>query len=97
VTYKTGPLTNDVPFKVIKVNDPKLAVGAESVLDPGVDGKRCVVTRTVKLNGTLVRTDTFTSVYTPKDETLNVGTKGAVSKPATTTPTPTPKPKPKKP
>jgi vancomycin resistance protein YoaR len=88
VTYKTGPLTNDVAYKIIKVNDPKLAIGAESVLDPGVNGKRCVVTRTVKLDGTLLRTDTFTSVYTPKNETVNVGTKSAVSKSATSTPTP---------
>jgi vancomycin resistance protein YoaR len=88
VSSSTGPFTNIVPFKTIKVSDPTKPVGSISMVDSGVDGKKVVVTRTVKKNGAVLRTDTFTSNYTPKNETINVGTKGTGSKPATSTPTP---------
>lgn len=86
VTYTTGPFTNITPYATQNVPDPTLPAGSKVVMDPGVDGKRVVVTRTVKKNGTVVRTDTFTSDYTPKDATVRVGTKGAASKSATGTP-----------
>jgi hypothetical protein len=47
-----------------------------------VKGGNVVVTRVVKKNGVVVRTSTFTSHYTPVDETVNVGTKPAAPKPA---------------
>lgn len=91
VTYTTGPFTKDQPFNTIKVLDPTLPVGEMNIVDSGVDGRSVVVTRTVKQGGTVIRTDTFTSNYTPKDETVKVGTKGAPPKSKTATPTPTPK------
>jgi vancomycin resistance protein YoaR len=88
VTYETGKFTNVVPFKTEKVSDPALQAGVQSVVDPGVDGKKVVVTRTVKKNGQVVRVDTFTSNYTPKAATTHVGTKSTGSKAATSTPSP---------
>ena len=93
VSYTTGPLTEGEPYKIIKVPDPTLNVGQTHVLDSGVNGKKVVVTRTVKKGGSVIRTDTFTSNYTPKDETLNVGSKALPSVPASSTPVPA---KPKK-
>jgi len=87
VSSSTGPFTNIVPYKTTKIADPSAPMGALRVTDSGVEGKKVVVTRTVKLNGSVVRTDTFTSNYTPKDETVSVGTKGG-SKVATSTVTP---------
>ena len=89
VSYKTGPFTSDVPYKTQSVSDPTLPAGSKVVMDPGIDGKRVLVTRTVEKDGTVVRTDSFLSVYTPKDATVRVGTKGTASK----TPTSTPEPK----
>jgi vancomycin resistance protein YoaR len=88
VSYETGKFTNIVPFKKIKEPDPTLQVGLEVVKDPGVDGKKVVVTRTVKKGGQVVRTDTFTSNYTPKSATVRVGTKAKSSKTASSTVTP---------
>ena len=92
VTYETGKFTNTVPFTTEKVSDPTLQSGVEAIVDPGVDGKKVTVTRTIKKNGQLVRVDTFTSHYTPKPATIHVGTKGGGSKAATSTPTPKKKP-----
>jgi vancomycin resistance protein YoaR len=86
VSYSTSPFTDIVPFGRIKVSDPTLAAGSTVVTDPGVDGRRVVVVRTVTLNGKVVRKDSFTSVYKPKDETVRVGT--MVAKPTTSTPAP---------
>lgn len=77
VTYETGPFTNVKPYSTQTVSDPTMPVGSKTVTDPGVDGRKVVVTRTVKKDGTLVRTDTFTSNYTPKVEVVNVGSKPA--------------------
>jgi vancomycin resistance protein YoaR len=93
VAYTTGPFTAGRAFQVIKQPDPTLPLGKTVVSDPGVDGRKVVVIRTVTLNGAVVRKDTFVSVYQPKDETVKVGSMQA-SKPATSTPTTsTPKPK----
>jgi vancomycin resistance protein YoaR len=88
VTYTTGPLTTGQKFPIEEVKDPTLKTGLKVVQDPGVDGKRVVVTRVVKKGSTVVRTDTFTSNYKPKTEVVRVGTKAAASKTATTTPAP---------
>jgi hypothetical protein len=47
-----------------------------------------VVTRTVKKGGQVLRTDTFTSNYTPKSATVRVGTKPKGSKTPTSTVSP---------
>jgi vancomycin resistance protein YoaR len=87
VDYTTGPFTDVVPHKVIEVKDPKLKKGARIVTDGGVDGCRILVVRTVYKDGAVVRTDRFVSIYSPKDETVRVGTKTASTTP-TSTPTP---------
>jgi vancomycin resistance protein YoaR len=88
VAWKTVPFTGNVPFKTVKVSDPTMTAGTTDVTAKGMVGGKAIVTRTVKKNGTVVRTDTFTSNYTPVDETIKVGTKAAASKPTTSTPSP---------
>jgi vancomycin resistance protein YoaR len=88
IQYQTGNFTNVVPYKKVKEPDPTLLAGLEVVKDPGVDGKKVVVTRTVKQGGKVVRTDTFTSNYTAKSATVRVGTKPKSSKTATSTVSP---------
>lgn len=84
VTYTTGPFTNSVPYKTQTISDPTLPAGVKEVVDTGVNGCNIVVTRTVKKDGAVVRTDTFQSHYTPKDATVRVGpAKGNASKSAT--------------
>lgn len=85
VTYTTSDFVNIRPHPVIEVKDPTLRVGARIVEDGGVDGSKVTVVRTVTKGGTVVRTDTFVSLYKPKVETVRVGTKST-----TTTSTPTP-------
>jgi len=87
VKYTTGPFTNIVAHKVIEVKDPRLTKGIKIVEDTGVDGRHVTVVRTVYKGTTVVRTDTFVSHYSSKDETVRVGTK-APSKPTTETLTP---------
>ena len=88
VSYTTGPFTNFTNYTIQEVSDPTLAVGSKVVLDPGLQGRRCVVTRVVKKGAVVVRTDTFTSNYQPKVEVVRVGTKATASKSPTATPTP---------
>jgi vancomycin resistance protein YoaR len=87
VDYSTGKFTNIVPYKKNVVKDPTLAAGLQLIEDSGVDGKKCIVTRTVKQNGRVIRTDTFTSNYKAKSATVKLGTKPTGSKTATATPT----------
>ncbi|MBE0477144.1 MAG: VanW family protein [Coriobacteriia bacterium] len=75
VAYTTGDFTDVRPHSVSEVEDDTLDEGKRVVQDPGVDGRKCVVTRTVRKGGTVVRTDTFTSVYKPKEEVVRVGTR----------------------
>jgi vancomycin resistance protein YoaR len=86
VDYTTGPFTHIVPFGVTEVKDPTLPLGTSAVLDPGENGRNVTVVRTVYLGGTVVRTDTFVSHYSPKQQTVRVGT----GVPATQTVTPKP-------
>jgi vancomycin resistance protein YoaR len=74
VAYTTSPFTHIVPFGVTQVKDPTLPKGTNAVVDPGVNGCSVTVVRTVYLGGKVVRTDTFVSHYSPKQETLRVGT-----------------------
>ena len=83
VTSVTTPFTNERPFPTEKTKDPKLEVGVKVIEDPGVTGRTCTVTRTVKKGGEVVREDTFKSVYRPKIEIVRVGTKPQSSKPTT--------------
>jgi vancomycin resistance protein YoaR len=91
VTYTTSDFMNIRPHKVVEVPDPTLPKLSKSgkpnriIDDGGVDGSKVIVVRTVSKGGVVVRTDTFVSLYRPKEETVRVGTK---SVPTTTTPTP---------
>ena len=77
VSYTTGEFTDIRPHGVSETKDPNLLEGKRVVEDSGVDGKKCVVTRTVKKGEAVVRSDTFTSVYKPKEEVVRIGTKKA--------------------
>jgi vancomycin resistance protein YoaR len=77
VTYTTSDFTNVVPFPIKQVPDPTLAAGAQIIDDPGVNGGRVTVVRTVTRNGVVVRTDTFVSKYNPKEQSVRVGTKAS--------------------
>ena len=85
VSYTTVPFSNDIPFKTTKVNDPTMVVGTQTVFQNGENGGKASVTRTVKKGSTVIRTDTFTSTYTPVAETIKVGTKPVPVKPVTPT------------
>jgi vancomycin resistance protein YoaR len=87
VTYTTSDFTNVVPFPIKAVPDPTLPVGIQIIDDPGVNGGKVTVVRTVSRNGVVVRTDTFVSNYKAKEQSVRVGTK-ASSVPATGTPKP---------
>jgi len=89
VTGLTGEFTDIRPFSVKEVPDDTLTVGTRVVEDSGVDGRRIVVKRTVLRGGTVVREDTFTSPYAPKQQVVRVGTK-PVSSESTATPVPVP-------
>jgi vancomycin resistance protein YoaR len=78
ITYTTSDFTNVVPFPIKQVPDPTLAAGAQVIEDPGVNGSRVTVVRTVSLNGAVVRTDTFVSNYKAKEQSVRVGTKASV-------------------
>lgn len=87
VDYQTGAFTNTVAFPVREIKDATLPVGTKIIDEKGVSGRSVVVTRVVKKNGTVIRTDTFKSVYKPSEEVVRVGTKVTTpSTPATTTP-----------
>ena len=73
VRASTGDFTDIKPHPVKEIKDDSLAAGMRVIEDAGVDGRRIIVKRTVTKGGSLVREDTFTSVYTPKEETVRVG------------------------
>jgi vancomycin resistance protein YoaR len=81
----TGEFTDIRPFPVREVKDDTMASGTRVVEDSGVDGRRIVVKRTVFKGGTVVRDDTFTSNYAPKEQVVRVGTKAAASSESTAT------------
>ena len=85
VSSKTGPFTNEKPFGTESVSDPTLGTGIKVIEDGGVTGGTVVVTRTVTKGGTLVRIDTFKSLYRPKTQVVRVGTKPVGSSTSTST------------
>jgi vancomycin resistance protein YoaR len=87
VTYTTSKFSNPKPFPIEKQPDPTLQTGLSFIQDPGIDGRTVSVTRTVKKGNAVVRTDTFTSDYSPKIEVVRVGTKAKGSGVASSTPT----------
>ncbi len=91
VQAEKGPWTDFRDYPVEEVKDPTLAKGKRIIEDKGIRGRRITVTRTVYLNGEVVRTDRFVSVYKPKVEVVRVGTK-PVPAPGSSAPTATPRP-----
>lgn len=87
VTYKTGDWTEVIAPPVREVKDATLPAGTKVIDERGVSGRTIVVTRTVTKSGSVVRTDTFKSVYRPVEEVVRVGTKPVPSE-TTTTPAP---------
>jgi len=87
VSFKTGEFTDFKDYSVKEVKDPKLPAGTRVIDEKGVRGRSIIVTRTVTKNGSVIRTDTFKSVYRASEEVVRVGTKAVVpSTPTTTTP-----------
>jgi vancomycin resistance protein YoaR len=74
VTSSVGGWTNIKAHTVTEVPDPTLPVGKRVIEQSGADGRTIVVTRTVRKNGTVVREDTFKSVYRSEEEVVRVGT-----------------------
>jgi len=90
VTAQAGEWTNVKPHAVEEIEDPTLPEDTRIVEDSGVDGRSIVVKRIVRKGGTIVREDSFRSVYGSKTEVVKVGTL-PVSEPVTdTVPAPTP-------
>jgi vancomycin resistance protein YoaR len=87
VTYETGAFTDVKPYPVREIKDATLPKGTKVIDTKGTSGRSVIVTRLVKKDGKVVRTDTFKSVYKATEEVVRVGTK--VTAPSTT-PTPTP-------
>jgi uncharacterized protein YabE (DUF348 family) len=84
VEYTTGEFTDLVPHGVTEVKDSKLAKGVRVVEDGGIDGRTVVVKRTVYKGGEVVRVDTFTSHYSPKEEIVRLGTRAGSTTPTDT-------------
>lgn len=79
VNYSTTSFRDLVPpsssaQKPRRLRDPALAVGQTSAVEAGVAGRKVEVVRTVtRADGTRLFTDTFESVYAPKDYVVRVG------------------------
>jgi len=85
VSYKTGDWTNIKSYPVREIKDDTLPEGVKVVDQRGVTGRTVTVTRTVTKNGTVIREDSFKSVYQASEEVIRVGTKPAASTPTTST------------
>lgn len=81
----TGEFTDVRPFPTREIKDDTMATGTRVVEDAGVNGRRIAVKRTVLKGGTVVREDTFTSAYAPKEQVVRIGTKAAASSESTAT------------
>ena len=86
VSSVTGPFTDVRPIPVQQTPDPTLASGVKVVSEQGQTGRTCIVKRIVSKGGSVVRTDTFRSVYKPVAQVVRVGTNA----PATVKVTPKP-------
>jgi len=85
VTSETSPWRDVKPFPTRETPDPTLPLGSRRVEQAGANGGSVVVQRFVKRDGVTVRTDSFRSVYRPKEEIVRVGTRLPVSLPSTPT------------
>ncbi|GHT77826.1 hypothetical protein FACS1894104_0060 [Actinomycetota bacterium] len=73
-------------FKTKEVENPEWLVGERKVKEKGEDGKAIDVTRTVyDKDGNLLRQSVFSSVYEPKKEIVEIGTKKPEKSEAETT------------
>ncbi|MDF1542411.1 MAG: VanW family protein [Anaerosomatales bacterium] len=81
----TGEFTDVRPFPTREIKDDTVATGTRVVEDAGVNGRRIAVKRTVLKGGTVVREDTFTSAYAPKEQVVRIGTKAGASSESTAT------------
>ncbi|MBN2821800.1 MAG: VanW family protein [Coriobacteriia bacterium] len=86
VSYKTGDWTNITPYAVREIEDASMTEGMKVVEERGVTGRTITVTRTVTKDGSVVREDSFKSVYRGTEEVIRVGTKPATSSTTTSTP-----------
>lgn len=82
VSAGVGAWTNIKAHSIKETPDPTLPVGKRVIEQSGTDGRTIVVTRTVRKNGTVIREDSFKSVYRPEEEVVRVG-----SMPVSTVPT----------
>jgi len=79
VTYATKPfhdlvLPSSTEQNPRRLRDPAMAVGQTSAVEAGVAGRKVEIVRTVtRADGTTLFTDTFESVYAPKDYVVRVG------------------------
>ena len=67
-----------------EIEDPTLPADTRVIENSGVDGRSIVIKRIVRKGGTIVREDSFRSVYGTKTEVVRIGTL-PVSEPATDT------------
>ena len=74
VSTETGEWEEGEKFRTEYETDDTLAEGAYYQKTTGSDGSQITVTRTVTdLKGDIIKQDTFTSVYAPKNEVYAVG------------------------
>jgi len=88
VSYKTGEFTDFKDYPVREIKDATLPVGTRIIDEKGVRGRSVICTRTVTMNGKVIRTDAFKSVYKASEEVVRVGTKVVVPSTPTTATTP---------
>lgn len=74
VSTETGEWEDGEKYKTTFETDDTLEKGSYYLKTTGADGSQITIVRTVKdMHGNIVKEDTFTSVYTPKDEVYLVG------------------------
>jgi len=74
VSTETGEWEDGEKYKTQFETDETLGEGSYYLKTTGADGSQITIVRTVTdMNGGVVKEDTFTSVYSPKDEVYMVG------------------------
>ena len=74
VSTETGEWEDGEKYKTLFETDETLGEGSYYLKTTGADGSQITIVRTVTdMHGTVVKEDTFTSVYSPKDEVYLVG------------------------
>ncbi|NTU88843.1 MAG: hypothetical protein HGA54_02900 [Actinobacteria bacterium] len=87
VASEASEWTEGAAFSTRTLNDDTMYIGETRIETAGENGKSIIVTRYVTDDGENIRTDTFKSVYKPRNEVIYVGTKeppATVEVPATT-------------